>query len=181
MLKQIRKLLGRQPPLDGLEQLLEEVKSGTLSIDSAADRIRTLAARPHIPNWILRGLRYLGIMFFTVGALMALYSVSFSVGTRETEGTVIEMSGSGLLSAIVEYQFNGERFELESSVSSSTADLYVDEKVTILYRPGDPQTAQINTFMERWFFPAAFFWNGLIAVFLSFTLPKIFQTLTGTR
>lgn len=181
MLKQLRKLLGMERPLDGLEQILEDVKSGVLSTNSAAEQIRKLASRPHIPNWILRGLRYLGIVFFAVGTMMTLYSLSFSVGTRETEGTVTEMSGSGLLPAIVEYHVDGERFELESSAFSSSADLLIDEKVTILYRPGDPQNAQINTFKERWLFPTMFFWNGIIAVFLSFTLPKILQTLTGTR
>ncbi len=180
MLKHFRKLFGLQPPLPGLENLLEDVKRGTRSVEDAADQIRDLAAQPHIPPWFPRVFRIMGAIFAMVGIGFGIYSVYFSFGTKETDGTVIEMKGMTQQSPVVEYNVDGQRFTFHSSISSSPPAYGVGDKVTILYDPDDPTTAQINTFHDRWLFPLIFTGAGLTAVAFSFAIPQVLLAITGT-
>lgn len=74
----------------------------------------------------------------------------------------------------------GKRFTFNSSISSSPPAYAVGDKVTMLYHPANPRSAQINTFHDRWMFPLIFTFVGLGAVAFSFAIPRILAAVTGT-
>lgn len=177
MLGRIRNLFGMQPPLTGLENLLEEVKSGSLTVTKAAGQIRDLAAQPYLPPGFIRMLRFQGAVFAMVSIIMAIYSVYFTIGTTETIGTVIEMNGTIQQVPVIEYYANGQRFTFRSSIWSDPSPYATGDKIRIIYDPDHPDTAQINTFHDRWMFPLVFSLAGLCAVGFSFALPRIFAAM----
>ncbi len=180
MLRNLRKMFGLQPPLPGLEQILTDVKDGTAATKDAAEQIRDLAAQPHIPPWFPRVFRFMGITFAAVGACFAIYSASFLFGTKETPGTVIKMIGGIQQAPVVEYHVDGKRFTFRSSLSSSPPAYAVGDNVVVVYRPDNPKSVQINSFLDRWLFPTVFTGAGLMMVAFSFALPNLLRKFTGT-
>ena len=178
-MRRLREILGLIPPLAGLENILAQVANGTLAQDEAAKQIRDLADKPHIPVWCPRFIRIIGALFAIIGLGFTAYCIQFSIGTKEVQGSVVEMVGFAGQSPLVEYHVGGKRFTIQSAVSSSPPAYIVGEKVSILYRPDDPTKAQINSFTERWLFPVAFTSCGVMAFVMSFFLPKIISVMTG--
>lgn len=77
-----------------------------------------------------------------------------------TEGTVVEMeesssadSGCCVYSPIIEFSVNGQTYRFEGDVASDPPEYRVGETVPVIYNPADPNTAQINKWVERWLFP----------------------------
>ena len=173
----IRELLGMMAPLAGLEAILDQVANGQLATNDAATQIRNLASKPHIPPWFPRIFRIMGAMFALVGIGFACYSVAFAIGTNEVQGTITNMVHG---SPVVDYQVNGQQFSFQSSMSSDPPAYFVGEKVTVIYRPNNPASAQINSFTERWLFPIVFTIGGAWAIVCSYMFPRWMAFLTGT-
>jgi hypothetical protein len=181
MLQQLRNLLGLNPPLPNVENVLRDVQSGNLSVDDAAEKIRDDATRPYLPPWSLRLLRFVGVLFAMVGFALGIYSMSVGLGKSVTRGTVIEMVGSEMTSPVVEYQVNGNKHRIQGSVSSSPPAHVVGDLVDVIYDESNPSNSKIDTFRERWLFPVAFAGAGLNAILLSFALPWIFNAIFGAN
>ncbi len=116
-------------------------------------------------------------MFALVGIGIGCYSVAFAIGTNEVQGTVTNMVHG---SPVVDYEVNGQRFSFQSAMSSSPPAYFVGEKVSVLYRPNNPASAQINSFTERWLFPIVFTAAGVWAVICSYLFPQWINFFTGT-
>lgn len=172
-----RKFFGLFAPLAGLEEILDQVAKGQLSTSNAAEQIRKLASRPHIPPWLPRLFRIIGVMFAIGGFGVGCYSVAFGIGAKEAKGTVTDFIGG---SPIVEFEVGGQTFSFQSSISSSPPAYFVGEKVDVLYRPNNPRSAQINSFTDRWLFPLAFTAAGIWAVICSYLFPRWISFFTGT-
>ena len=173
----LRKLLGLMAPLVGLETILDQVAKGQLSTTDAAEQIRNLASRPHIPRWFPRVFRMMGATFAIVGIGFGCYSIVFGIGAKEVQGTVTEILDG---SPVVEYEVNGKAFSFQSSLSSTPPMYSTGDKVSVLYRPNNPGWAQINSFTDRWLFPVVFTVAGLWTVICSYQFPKWISFLTGT-
>lgn len=175
MLHDLRKVLGLQRPLEGLEQILDRVKDGSVSTEDAAEQIRRLAAQPHIPAWFPRVFGFMGAIFGLFGIGFGIYSASFSFNTMKVPGTVVRMVGTTQQSPVVEYQVAGKTLTYHSSLSSSPPAYVVGDQVTMLYHPDDPRKAQIDSFGERWLFPVVFTLVGVTSVIGSFALPSLLR------
>ena len=173
----IRELFGLVAPLTGLEGILEQVAKGELSSSDAAAQIRSLASKPHIPAWFPLVFRVMGVVFVLVGVGFGCFSVAYAVGTREVQGEVTDLVGG---SPVVDYEVDGKKFSVQSAVSSSPPAYSIGEKVSVLYRPNNPASAQINSFTERWLFPVAFTAAGVWGVICSYLIPRWISFFTGT-
>ena len=173
----LRKLFGLLAPLVGLEAILDQVANGQLSTTNAAEQIRKLALRPHIPPWFPRLFGIMSAIFALVGIGIGCYSIAFGIGANEVRGTVTQLDDD---SPVVEYEVNGQPFSLQSSISSSPPAYFVGEKVNVLYRPNNPASAQINSFTDRWLFPLVFTVAGIWGVICSYLFPRWVGFMTGT-
>ncbi len=94
------------------------------------------------------------------GAYAATVSWRLQTAGQTAVGTIIRLEESKtsegyccVYSPIVEFQANGQTYTFENENASDSADYDVGGEVRVLYDPSDPNTAQINTFSERWLFP----------------------------
>ncbi len=181
MLWKLRNLLGLNPPLPNVENVLEDVQSGNLSVDDAATQIRDDVTRPYLPPWSLRLLRFAGVIFAMIGFALGIYSMSVGLGKSTTRGTVIEIVGDEMTSPVVEYQVNRNKHRVQGSVSSSPPAHAVGDLVDVIYDADNPSNSKIDTFGERWLFPVVFVGAGVNAIFLSFVLPWIFSAIFGAN
>jgi hypothetical protein len=181
MLQKLRNLLGLSTPLPNVENVLEDVRAGILSVEEAAVQIRDEATRPYLPPWSLRLLRFVGGFFALVGFGLAIYSMSVGLGKSTTRGTVVEMVGDEMTSPVVEYRVNGIAHRTQGSVLSSPPAHAIGDPVDVIYDANDPSAARINTFRERWLFPVVMVGAGLNAILLSFVLPWIFRVIFGAN
>jgi Protein of unknown function (DUF3592) len=165
------------PSLDGLEEILEDVRDRKIGVDEAAARVRRSAAR----GTSLKFFSPPPLIFQLAGGFSALigiafgcYSLSFAFGTVDVQGKVIRIESG---SPVVQYDVNGMTHEYKSSISSTSPSYRVGEKVGVLYRPRDPSSAQINTFTDRWLFPTVFTAGGIIFALLGTFAPRLIDHL----
>jgi len=77
-----------------------------------------------------------------------------------TTGTVVEMEESNttdggccVYSPVIEFNINGQTYSFDGGNASYPPEYKVGEVVDIRYDPVDPNTAQIDSYFERWAFP----------------------------
>ncbi len=97
----------------------------------------------------------LGMLF---GAFLLFNGTnSFLSEATRAEGTVVDLvrsrsSDSTTYAPVVTFMNQqGQDIEFVSSVSSNPPSYSIGEKVTVLYRPGEPQNAKIDGFFSLWF------------------------------
>jgi hypothetical protein len=108
-----------------------------------------------------------GTVFLIFASTMGAKSWRLTDGALRTEGTVIRMErslGQEGLAPVVRYRVDGKEHEVTSQMHSSPAAYTVGEKVTVLYQPGQPDVAGIDSFFDLWFSPLLFGGVGLVAV-----------------
>lgn len=109
-----------------------------------------------------------GLLFLLVGLILLAREMVFQREAISGRGSVVELrvteSVDGpMTSPVVEFQTpEGTTFRCEGTATSPAPRL--GEAVPIIYRPDDPQHARINTFVQRWLFPACFTPVGLLLV-----------------
>jgi len=54
---------------------------------------------------------------------------------------------------VVEFEANGQIYSFENDSASDSPDYEIGSQVNVSYDPANPNTAQINTFSDRWLFP----------------------------
>lgn len=102
-------------------------------------------------------------------------------GERAT-GTVVRLEESSsseggccVYSPVIEFDVNGQTYSFEGDNASNPPAYNVGEEVNVLYHPGNPDTAQINKWSERWLFPIIIIPAMLItALILNFFLIRSF-------
>ena len=103
-------------------------------------------------------------LFFAGFCLWAAYAGSLSwkleQGGERTTGNVVRLEESNsseggccVYSPVIEFVAGGQTYSFESGNASSPPAYQVGEEVPVLYDPAKPETAQINSFFERWLFP----------------------------
>lgn len=103
-------------------------------------------------------------LFFAGFCLWGVYAgyVSWRLeqGGERTTGNVVQLeesdSGEGgccVYSPVIEFIAGGQTYSFESDNASDPPAYDVGQEVPVLYDPANPETAQINSFFERWVFP----------------------------
>jgi hypothetical protein len=116
----------------------------------------------------------LGCLSAGVGVWFTVHSYRFASTALRAEGTVVRLvrSSNGTSAPVIRYQVSGQAFERQSRVSSRPPAYSVGDKVSVLYRPDQPGTGQIDSFMEQWFVPLLC--GGLGTVFVAVGCAIIF-------
>ena len=103
-------------------------------------------------------------LFFMAFCLWGMYAafVSWQLETNgeTTTGVVVRLdeqsdSNGGCCTyvPIVEFEAEGNTYSFDGDTASDPPAYEVNEEVSVLYDPSDPNTAQINKFSERWLLP----------------------------
>lgn len=103
-----------------------------------------------------------GSCFLVIGLVLGLVTSNFIDHSVQTRATVISLqalkSNDGETFAPV-FEFadaNGREHTITSHSSSNPAGFSVGETVRILYSPGDPEDARIDTLWQLWGIPLIF-------------------------
>jgi hypothetical protein len=103
-------------------------------------------------------------LFFMAFCLWGVYAayVSWQLETNgeTTTGVVVRLDeqsdangGCCTYVPIVEFEAGGNTYSFDGDTASDPPEYKVNEEVTVLYNPSDPNVAQINKFSERWLMP----------------------------
>jgi hypothetical protein len=89
-------------------------------------------------------------------------SVSWRLETegQTTPGIVARMEESSdseggccVYSPVIEFAAGGQTYTFEGGNASNPPQYKVGQRVNVRYDPADPNTAQVDSFFERWLFP----------------------------
>lgn len=103
-------------------------------------------------------------LFFAGFCLWGVYAgyVSWQLeqSGERTTGNVVRLEesdsaegGCCVYSPVIEFTAGGQTYSFESDNASDPPAYDVGEQVPVLYNPANPETAQIDSFFERWLFP----------------------------
>ena len=103
-------------------------------------------------------------LFFMAFCLWGVYAavVSWRLETNgeTTTGVVVRLDeqsdaegGCCTYVPVVEFEAGGKTYSFDGDTASDPPAYEVNEEVSVLYDPSDPNTAQINKFSERWLMP----------------------------
>jgi hypothetical protein len=146
-------------------------------LDKTLDAVGTGVNRLQIGCWMIFGNLFLGA-FCLWGAYAGYTGWKLQNEGIATTGTVVRLEesdssegGCCVYSPVVEFSANGQIFSFESGNASDPPAYEVGEEVNVLYDPADPNTAQIDSFFERWIFPiiiipAMIFTAGILNFFM---------------
>ena len=128
-------------------------------LDKTLDAVGTGANRLQTGCWIIFGNLFLAA-FCLWGVYAAYTGWQLQTKGETTTGTVVRMeesssadSGCCVYSPVVEFDVNGQDYSFEGDNASDPPAYKVGEVVDVRYDPLDPNTAQIDSFFERWIFP----------------------------
>lgn len=107
---------------------------------------------------ILANLFFAGFCLW--GAYAGYVSWQLEQSGERTTGNVVRLeesdSGEGgccVYSPVIEFVAGGQTYSFESDNASDPPAYQVGQEVPVLYDSANPETAQINSFVERWVFP----------------------------
>ncbi|MCX7637621.1 MAG: DUF3592 domain-containing protein [Cyclobacteriaceae bacterium] len=108
---------------------------------------------------ILKILRFgaaVTTLILMLATVIAWYTANhFSGEAIRVKGRVIDMahgsSGSSGLAPVIEYSYQGETKVYRSNVFSKPPAYRLNEEVTLLINPNDPNDVVLDSFMERYF------------------------------
>ncbi len=136
------------------------------SFDKAANKIGDAADKvAHGANKIYIGcMTVLANLFFMAFCLWGVYSASISwrleTTGETTTGIVTRLDeqsdaegGCCTYVPVIEFEANGKTYSFSGDTASDPPQFEINEKVSVLYDPLDPQIAQINKWSQRWLFP----------------------------
>lgn len=164
-----QRLTSIPPPARRYLPVLHQLAAGTIPTEEAATQIRRLAIQPYFPPWGFRIFKVAWSFLAVVGLSILIWNASFSIGTRETDGTVIRMNGG---KPVIEYSVAGQQHTIEGILSSKPPRYSVGDKAKVLYFPDRPHIAQLNSPAERFLFPLAFIAAGTGAFAVSHFLQR---------
>ena len=128
------------------------------------------------PPWTAWVLLVIGPLLMFPGVYFIASAYSFSARSASTAGTVIAMSPGSTQSPTVEYFVDNCRFVHKSNVSSSPPRYSIGDAVELVYDPDDPQSAAINSFVQRWLLPLACvmggFWTTVVGLVVRMLILK---------
>jgi hypothetical protein len=103
-------------------------------------------------------------LFFAAFCMWGVYAgyISLKLQTegQVTTGRVVEMeesdSGEGgccVYSPVIEFEADNQTYSFDGGNASDPPAYRVGQEVRVRYDPANPNTAQIDSFFERWVFP----------------------------
>ena len=94
------------------------------------------------------------------GVYAASVSWRLETGGQTAPGIVTRMEESSdseggccVYSPVIEFTAGGQTYSFEGDNASDPPQYRVGQRVNVRYDPTDPNTAQIDSFFERWLFP----------------------------
>lgn len=126
---------------------------------NAVDKIGRGANRLYIGCITI--LANLFFMAFCLWGVYAAYtSWQLQTNGETTTGVVVRLNeqddadgGCCTYVPVIEFEAGGKTYSFDGDTASDPPAYEVNEKVSVLYDPSDPNTAQINRFSERWLMP----------------------------
>jgi hypothetical protein len=122
----------------------------------------------------------IGLIFGGVGAWLMIDALRFNAAAHRAEGTVVRLNwktsrdnkGHSSSSAypVVRFQAEGREVQFEGSVGASPPHYDVGEKVTVLYAPGHPDDARIESTFEQFIFPGIFLGLGVLGLLIGLAM-----------
>lgn len=188
-----------------LRKILDDVAAGRLTVDQAlwqiknlmppASQVRAVASllgpalrqrtRTRGGAWIAGFILLLvGSIFTAAGTAVSWRSLQLLQGGQKADGVVVSMRHDGDSSKpVVKYSVDGKEYEVVGTISTKPPSLHVGEQVQVVYRPGDPTYAVIDSFVERWLFPLIFGGIGLLlgSIGLLILVAKFFSLFSLLR
>ena len=148
--------------------------------------------------WLVRIMRYVFRIFFLAlglvgiaGIVWGIYALSFSISALRVEGKVIanqlqtDLDGDSYYYPEVEFVTpDGRSHRFVGDNGTAPPSFKVGERVTIVYKKNDPDSAKIGTFFEFFFGPLLLCGLGfgwLIAIYGISALEKCWRTIRGLR
>jgi hypothetical protein len=128
-------------------------------LDRTLNTVEKGASRLHTGCWtIFFNLFFAGFCLWGVYAGYTSWTLQNEGQT--TTGTVVRLEESNsseggccVYSPVIEFDADGQTYSFEGDNASDPPAYEVGEVVNVIYRPSDPNTAQINKWTERWLFP----------------------------
>lgn len=132
------------------------------NVDKALNAVEKVGAAA---NHVQVGcITILANLFFAGFCLWGVYAgyISWKLEQQgeRTTGNVVRLEESNsseggccVYSPVIEFVAGGQTYSFESGNASDPPAYDVGEEVPVLYDPSNPETAQINSFFERWVFP----------------------------
>jgi hypothetical protein len=140
-----------------LEDILEDVSAGRLTVQEAAEQIRrqspqSLHRAPRKrPRSIGVVIATVGVIFFAMATLIGVQSYQFTARAVKSNATVIELVQSDRVQKPrYKYIVNGVEFTGLSTIGSNPPSYTVGDTVEIEYLPDDPARSRIASWAERW-------------------------------
>jgi hypothetical protein len=132
------------------------------SVDKAVDVVDKVARGAN--RLYIGCVTILANLFFMAFCLWGVYAayVSWQLETsgETTTGVVVRLTeqsdangGCCAYVPVVEFEAGGTTYSFDGDTASDPPEYEINEKVSVLYDPSDPNTAQINKFSERWIMP----------------------------
>ena len=104
-----------------------------------------------------------GLVFLTVGLYTLHSEIEFRKGAVRAPGTIVDLlpergsKGGTLYKPVFEFADASDReHRVTARIGSSPPSYERGEAVTVLYRPGNPEAAQLDSFIDSWFLPLVF-------------------------
>lgn len=149
--------------MDENEKLNQAVEAYEKNFDKAANALGKVGRGAN--RLYIGCMTILVNLFFAAFCLWGAYaaSVSWKLETtgEVTTGTIARLEESETSEGyccvyvpVIEFQANEQTYSFESDTASDQSDYTVGGQVRVRYDPANPNTAQIDNFMERWLFPA---------------------------
>ena len=131
------------------------------------------------------------IVAILVGTFSLIKTRDFLVKAVEANGKIVELdrknSGDGVTYSPV-FSFveaSGKQHTIHSSLSTNPPRYEIDEKVSVLYDPQNPQKARIDSFLNLYFVPLVMGIIGainlLIGLLLVFLVPVLMRRIKGNN
>jgi hypothetical protein len=127
-----------------------------------------------LPFWIFAAL---GTFFLVLGLTFAAPAVLHLFSYARAEGSVVDYNDYGDVTyPIIQFMTpDGRRWEFEEDWGSDPPAFKLEQKVNVLYDPGNPRNAFIDSFISLWILPGIFWlvggvfaligWIGVFSVF----------------
>lgn len=138
--------------MDNYEKNVDKALNVVDKVGKAANRVQTGCIT------ILANLFFAGFCLW--GAYAGYVSWMLEQGGERTTGNVVRLEESNsseggccVYSPVIEFNANGQTYSFESGNASDPPAYDIGQEVSVLYDPANPETAQINSFIERWVFP----------------------------
>jgi hypothetical protein len=121
----------------------------------------------------------LGAIFSAIGGCWMYNATRFNAVAEKAEGVVIrldtrESHDRGRVSRtfvpVVEFEAAGRKITFTGSVGSAPAAYKVGERVKVVFAPGNPDDARIDSFWEQYVMPGIFLGVGVICLLIGLVL-----------